>query len=79
MEAQICVMCEISNGREEKKAQPCTTQRLKEGYDSIREIMDFMRKQIKNSVPCDKIIMCHDKIKCTKEKVLSPLSKKYQS
>ena len=36
---------------------------------------DLMRKQIKDSVPCDKIIMCRDKIRCTQEKVLSPLRK----
>ena len=77
MKAQTCVMHEASNGREEKKAQPCTAQRLNEGYDSIREIVDLMRKQIKDSVPCDKIIVCCDKIRCTKEKVLSLLSKKY--
>ena len=34
-----------------------------------------MRKQIKDSIPCDKIITCHDKIRCTSEKVLSPLRK----
>ena len=29
------------------------------------------------SVPCNKIITCHDKIRCTEEKVLSPFSKKH--
>ena len=31
------------------------------------------------SIPCDKIIMCHNKIRCTEEKVLSPFSKKAPS
>ena len=77
MEAQTCVMHEASNGREEKKAQLCIAWRLKEGYDNIREIVGLMRKQIKDSVSCDKIIMCRDKIRCTQEKVLSPLKEKY--
>ena len=34
-----------------------------------------MRKQIKDSIPCNKIITCHNKIRCTQEKVLSPLRK----
>ena len=29
------------------------------------------------SVPCDKIITCRNKIRCTEEKVLSSLAKKY--
>ena len=37
--------------------------------------MDLMQKYIKDSILCDKIITCRNKIRCIGEKVLSLLSK----
>ena len=71
-------MCEASNGREEKKNIAMHSTEIKRRLYKHRGDHRFHEKIDKKiCVPCDKIITCHDKIRCTEEKVLSQLMKKY--
>ena len=73
-----CVMREALNGREERKNIAMHSMEIKGRlckHRGDRRSHEKIDKEI--SIPCDKIIMCCDKIRCTEEKVLSPLTKKY--
>ena len=68
---------EASNEREEKKNIDMYSMEIKRKLYKHRgdcRSHEKIDKEIR--IPCDKIIICHDKIKCTEEKVPSPFSKK---
>ena len=73
-------MHEASNGKEEKKIIAMHSREIKRRLYKHRGDYRFHEKIDKEiSIPCDKIIMCHDKIRYTKEKVLSSFSEKVLS
>ena len=68
------------NGREEEKNIAMHSTEIKRRQCKHRGDCRSREKVDKDiSVPCDKIILCRDKIRCTEEKVLSPLSEKVLS
>ena len=69
-------MCKVSNEREERKNIAMHSTEIKRRLYTHREDCGSHEKIDKKiSIPCDKIIMCHDKISEKVKKMLSSFVK----